>query len=156
MELTWHRATEEALEVLAHSRAEVLRADNKLPETEDLSSHAAGARAYYQRALADGSHVAYLVYDGEALVGTGGVCFYHVLPTYHKPVGYRAYIMNLYTHPDYRRRGIARRTLELLMKEARSRGVDRISLETSTMARPLYESFGFTGMPGEMYLPELN
>lgn len=44
---------------------------------------------YYQKALRDGSHIAYLVFDGERFVGTGGVSFFQVMPTYHNPGGKR-------------------------------------------------------------------
>ena len=92
--------------------------------------------------------------DGERIAGTGGVSFFQVLPTYHNPSGCKAYIMNMYTRPDHRRRGIARRTLDLLVKECRARGVGFIALEATAMGRPLYEQYGFVAMPGEMLLPE--
>lgn len=41
------------------------------------------------------------------MVGTGGISFYQVMPTYHNISGKKAYIMNVYTQPDYRRKGIA-------------------------------------------------
>ena len=42
-----------------------------------------------------------------------------VLPTYHNPTGKKAYIMNMYTAPEYRRQGIALHTLDLLVKDAK-------------------------------------
>ena len=61
--------------------------------------------------------------------------------------------MNMYTAPAYRNRGIAYHTLELLVAEAKKRGVGHISLEATEMGRPLYEKFGFVQMRGEMELP---
>ena len=43
-----------------------------------------------------------------------------VLPTYHNPTGKKAYIMNMYTAPEYRRQGIALHTLDLLVKDAKN------------------------------------
>ena len=37
------------------------------------------------------------------------------MPAYHNPSGEKAYIMNMYTHPEYWRRGIARKLLDLLV-----------------------------------------
>ena len=51
--------------------------------------------AYYKKALADQSHIAYLVYDDDKIIGTGGVSFFEVMPTYHNPTGKKAYIMNM-------------------------------------------------------------
>ena len=95
------------------------------------------------RALTDGSHTAYLVFDGAIFVGSGGVSYFQVMPTYHNPSGCKAYIMNMYTKPEYRRKGIANNTLKLLVEDARCRGINAISLEATRMGRPLYEKFGF-------------
>ena len=52
------------------------------------------------------------------------VCqFYQVMPTYHNPTGKKAYIMNMYTAPEYRRQGIAIHTLDMLVKDAKEQGV---------------------------------
>ena len=85
-----------------------------------------------------GKHIAYLVYDNETFIGAGGVSFYQVMPTYHNPTGKKAYIMNMYTAPEYRRQGIAFHTLELLVNEVKKRGITRISLEATAMGRALY------------------
>lgn len=154
MELIYRKAGAGDLDELVRSRLMVLRAANGLDEKAELPEVERRSFEYYGRALEDGSHVAYLAYDGDVLVGTGGVSFFQVLPTCHNPSGWKAYIMNMYTHPGYRRRGIARRTLELLVQESRSRGIDRISLEATSMGRPLYAACGFVPLPDEMELGE--
>ncbi|MFR1872214.1 MAG: GNAT family N-acetyltransferase, partial [Coprococcus sp.] len=76
-----------------------------------------------------------------------------VMPTYHNVSGNKAYIMNMYTNPNYRRKGIAYKTLKLLVDDARKKGITHISLEATDMGRPLYEKFGFVKMNDEMELP---
>ena len=61
--------------------------------------------------------------------------------------------MNMYTHPEYRRRGIATKMLDILVKEICERGITAISLEATDMGRPLYEKYGFINMENEMELP---
>ena len=107
---------------------------------------------YYKNALETGEHIAYLVYDNETFIGAGGVSFYRVMPTYHNPTGKKAYIMNMYTAPAYRRQGIAFHTLDLLVKVIRKQGVSQITLEATEMGRPLYEKYGFVKMEDEMEL----
>ena len=60
--------------------------------------------------------------------------------------------MNMYTAPEYRRQGIAIYTLDLLVKDARERGVAQIALEATDMGRSLYEKYGFVKMEDEMGL----
>lgn len=79
---------------------------------------------------------------------------FQVMPTYHNPSGKKAYIMNMYTVPEYRRRGIAIKTLDMLIKDTKNKGITSISLEATDMGRPLYEKYGFIKMNDEMELPE--
>ena len=122
MELIYKIASIEDLEVLVKTRIEVLRAANKLDDSVDMSEVEAESRVYYEKALADGSHTAILVFDGDKFAGAGGVSYYTVMPTYHNPSGRKAYIMNMYTKPEYRRRGIAFKTLDLLVSDAKNKG----------------------------------
>lgn len=108
--------------------------------------------AYYKQSLETGEHIAYLLYDNGKFIGAGGVSFYQVMPTYHNPSGKKAYIMNMYIAPEYRRQGIAFHTLDLLVKDAKKQGALQISLEATNMGRPLYEKYGFVKLEDEMEL----
>lgn len=153
MEIRYKRAKIQDLDLLVDTRIEVLRAANRLDGTVDLSLVKRWTRNYYEEALNDQAHIAYLVFSGEEWIGAGGISFFRVMPTYHNPTGWKAYLMNMYTAPAYRRRGIASHTMALLTQEAKRRGVEHISLEATDMGRPLYERFGFVKMEDEMELP---
>lgn len=148
----YRRATPDDIDELVRTRITVLRAANKLSDDADMSAVEKETFAYYRRALESGEHIAYLVYDNGTFIGAGGVSFYQVMPTYHNPSGKKAYIMNMYTAPEYRRQGIALHTLDLLVKDAKEQGVSHISLEATDMGRPLYEKYGFVKMEDEMEL----
>ena len=152
MKLEYKKATIEDLDLLTKTRVEVLRAANELPEDTDMSEVEKQSHDYYKKALVDGSHIAYLIFDGESFVGAGGVSFFQVMPTYHNPSGKKAYIMNMYTVSEYRRRGVAYQTLDKLVQEAKERGIFAISLEATDMGRPLYEKYGIVKMDHEMEL----
>ena len=154
MDLIYKRATLEDINTLVETRIEVLRAANKLCADTDMGEVERQSYLYYQKALSDGSHIAYLVFDESGCIGTGGVSFFQVMPTYHNPSGKKAYIMKMYTNPKYRRKGIAYKTLDMLIKEIKSKGISSISLEATDMGRPLYEKYGFVKMNSEMELPE--
>lgn len=148
----YKKATIADIDELVRTRIIVLRAANKLSNDVDMSLVEKESYEYYKSALETGEHVAYLVYDNETFIGTGGVSFYQVMPTYHNPTGKKAYIMNMYTAPAYRRQGIAFHTLDLLVKDVRKQGVSQITLEATEMGRPLYEKYGFVKMEDEMEL----
>lgn len=152
MKLKYKIASLVDLEILTKTRIEVLRAANQLNADADMSEVEKQSYKYYQKALQDDSHLAYLIFDGDTFVGTGGISYFQVMPTYHNPSGRKAYIMNMYTKPEYRRKGIAMKTLDLLVQDAKKRGVTAISLEATAMGRPLYEKYGFKAMNHEMEL----
>lgn len=153
MELEYRQAAPGDLELLIEIRLTVLRAANQLEENEDLSHLREPTRVYYEKALKSGDHVAYLAFDGGRFVGAGGISFYRVLPTCSNPSGQKGYIMNMYTAPSHRRRGIASHTLRLLTDAALRRGIAEISLEATPAGRPLYEKHGFISSANEMELP---
>ena len=150
MNLTYKKATLEDVDILTATRIEVLRAANKLSDDVDMSEVKKQSYDYYNKALRNGTHIAYLVFDISRVIGAGGVSFFQVMPTYHNPSGKKAYIMNMYTSPEYRRRGIAYKVLDMLVKDAKSMGISAISLEATVMGLPLYEKYGFTKMKNEM------
>ena len=152
MSFLYKKATLNDLEILVQTRIEVLRAANKLPTDTDMTEVEKQSFAYYKKALDDQSHIAYLVYDDDKVIGTGGVGFFKVMPTYHNPTGKKAYIMNMYTKPEYRRQGIAYQTLDMLVQDSKALGISAISLEATDMGRPLYEKYGFVKMENEMKL----
>ena len=154
MTLIYKKATLRDLEILTDTRIEVLRAANQLDDTVDMSEVKEKSYEYYQNALKNDTHLAYLIFDKDIFVGTGGISYYQVMPTYHNPSGKKAYIMNMYTKPEYRRKGIAIKTLDLLVSDAKAKGITAISLEATAMGQPLYEKYGFVKMENEMELPE--
>jgi putative acetyltransferase len=92
----------------------------------------------------------YAAWEGSALVGIGAL----------KALGPEAgEIKSMRTHPSHLRQGVAARMLEHLLAVARSRGYQRVSLETGTgpdfaAADALYRRYGFVnGAPFGEYSP---
>lgn len=148
----YKKATIEDIDEQVRTRITVLRAANKLSDDVDMSLVEKESYEYYKRALETGEHIGYLVYDNGTFIGAGGVSFYQVMPTYHNSTGKKAYIMNMYTAPEYRRQGIAFHTLDLLVKDAKEQDMLQIALEATDMGRPLYERYGFVKKEDEMEL----
>ena len=65
------------------------------------------------------------------------------MPTFDHPTGKRAHLMNVYTRNEYRRQGIARKMVELLIEKTWENGATEISLDATALGRPLYKSLGF-------------
>ena len=76
-------------------------------------------------------------------VACANLCYLSMMPTFSHLTGKRAHLMNVYVKKDFRRKGLAKKMLELLIEEAKSRKVTEISLDATEKGRPLYESMGF-------------
>ena len=63
----------------------------------------------------NGDQTTVLEFDGEKAVGCATICYITVMPTFDHPIGKRAHIMNVYTNADYRRQGIARQMVTMLI-----------------------------------------
>lgn len=77
------------------------------------------------------------------IVGNATLCYTILLPTFSHPSGKRAHLMNVHVEKEFRRKGIARKMLELLVDEAKERGVTEISLDATDDGRKLYEARGY-------------
>lgn len=52
-------------------------------------------------------------------------------------------ILNVYTKPDYRRKGISRRLLTMAIHDAEKNGLSFLELDSTQAGLPLYDSLGF-------------
>lgn len=119
--------------ILTQLRLEGLRTTNRLVADADLSKVEEETHRYYERCFEQNLHAAWLVYDGDCAIGAGGVTFYQVMPTYHNPTGERACIMNIYVHPVYSSKETTMKLLDLLVEEAKERGIHFITLEATAV-----------------------
>ena len=98
---------------------------------------------YLAKGLAENSLCLWAAEDESRLVGMSCLNFFFLPPNDRCMSGKTAYLGNMYTHPDYRRRGIAKALLARNMSEARKRKVERLILNPTEMGRRLYEAAGF-------------
>ncbi|MCL2637962.1 MAG: GNAT family N-acetyltransferase [Oscillospiraceae bacterium] len=109
---------------------------------------------YFTAGLLDGSLVVFLAEDSESgkIVGTSGIMFWRHLPSPVSLDGRKAVIANMYTLPEYRKRGIATELMKLQIEEAKMRGVKVINLSATDMGRAVYEKLGFKADENEMVI----
>jgi GNAT superfamily N-acetyltransferase len=90
-----------------------------------------------------GSTRAWVIEDAGRIVASGALKFTDWLP---RPDGLRRglmYVHSVYTVPEYRRPGFARRILNAMIDYCRDNGWPRLTLHASDMGRSLYEDLGF-------------
>ena len=142
-------ATNDDIELLMSSRLEMLKVVNNLPSDYEYTEEIVRESRDY---FLNGDHITVLAIDDGKVIGCASMSFMWIMPTFSHPTGKRAHLMNVYTRSEYRRQGIARKMVNMLIDETWKRGATEISLDATTMGRPLYESLGFTNSTEGMVL----
>jgi len=96
-----------------------------------------------EEALGDGSYRGWLAMSDGDIVGGGGVllCSWPASPK--DPLLLRPIILNVYTEPEFRGRGVARRIMNAILDWLRDQEFASVSLHASDAGRHLYEGLGF-------------
>lgn len=123
-------------------------ADEKPWDAEGL---ALANRQYYEEHLGL-DHIACIAsVDGED-IACGAICLQTEMPSPDNPSGKSAYVMNMYTKPEFRHHGVASDVLRHLIARAQQLGAEKIYLEATDCGAPLYAELGFEQMQGMMKL----
>jgi len=138
------------IEALVEMRIELLRVAAALGVPANLSDaewKAVGnaVRKYFSEALANGKHYGVVAEADGKLVACGGIVYMERPPYQGNFAGLEAYLMNMYTLPEWRGRGVGAAIVDALLKESRRAGAKRVSLDAEPHARRLYEKAGFHG-----------
>ena len=103
------------------------------------------SRPSIQCYLADGSYRGWFAIAEQGRVA-GGVGLL-ITPLVSGPLApeniNRAYLLNVYTYPEFRKRGLARQLTQKAIDYCRAERFNVLWLHASKYGRPLYESMGF-------------
>ncbi len=133
-------AGSEDIELLMSSRLEMLRIVNDLDDDYQFDEELKRCSRDY---FLNGDQTTILALDEGKVIGCASMSYMWIMPTFSHPSGKRAHLMNVYTNKDYRRQGIARKMVNMLIDDAWNKGATEISLDATKSGRPLYESLGF-------------
>jgi len=146
------KATAADAPVIARHRARMFQDMGQLPP-DVFDSLLIAAEMRLRDALAAGEYVGWLAMgaDGDAVVGGAGAQRRLVLPHPSRlpdgavavAEGRHAIVLNVYTEPAWRRRGVAEELMRHVLRWAEEERLDRLVLHASDQGRALYERLGF-------------
>jgi GNAT superfamily N-acetyltransferase len=100
-------------------------------------------RDYFAKQLSGFHFAAFFAEAAGKVIGTGGVVVFDVPPSPSNPGGAEGYVMNMYTEPEWRGKGVAHAIVDALVKHAYGEGARRMWLRTTDDGERVYERFGF-------------
>ena len=106
MMITYRKAVLSDVEKLAEIRGMMLKEMNNVTSEEERMNIEQANLEYFRKVLCDDTFIAWIAIDNEEVIATSGLSFSVVPPFFPVLDGKVAYIMNMYTLPSYRKRGI--------------------------------------------------
>jgi len=113
-------------------------------DEEQLNAMIAAFRPWLHQKMMSGEYLAWMALGSDGVIVAGlGLWLMDWPPHLVSPGSPRGNILNVYTLPDFRRQGIARRLIEVALDWCRSNGIRNVILHASDEGKPLYRTMGF-------------
>jgi ribosomal protein S18 acetylase RimI-like enzyme len=113
-------------------------------DTEPLIRLQTPFNEWMSACIASGEYVGLLaVTESGEVVSGAGLWLHQWFPSSVAPSGRRGYILNVYTEPEHRRHGLAKRLVQGCIDHCKALDITVVLLHASQFGRPIYESMGF-------------
>lgn len=99
---------------------------------------------YFDKAINENRVFAFLAEQDDQPLSFGAMVLKKIPGDFNQPIYLEGDILNMYTVPFARQKGISAMILQELLNEARKRGVSKVSLHTTKDGEKLYRKFGFS------------
>ena len=144
MDITYHEATLQDMETLVLLRLEFALelAGPQNQETIDLLNQ--NLLKHFKELTANLSVISFLAKYGDEAVGIGSMHIRQMPGNFKNLSGKWGYIMNMYTAPSFRRKGICSTLLNLLTEKGKQMGVTAFELHATEHGELVYKREGFT------------
>jgi GNAT superfamily N-acetyltransferase len=149
---TMRRVCNGDIDALVEMRLRLLQETHFASAGKDFAEMERSFRSYFEKYIPSGEYIGWVVESKGQVIGTGGMVYWHKPPLDGDSSGREAYIMNMYTFPDWRGRGIASQLMDKLIEEARAAGIRRIRLHASETGARVYITKGFRFNSSDMIL----
>ena len=153
---TIRRAGPPEIPLLVSLRSEFLselrqRAHVGAPAMSPVNLEASTAE-YLARAIPSGQYAGWLAEEAGVAVGMAGCLFFERPPMERPGAALEGRVVNVYTRPGWRGRGIGQALMREVVAHARSVGARRLRLGATTEGRRIYDLLGFLPVANEMEL----
>jgi predicted acetyltransferase len=150
-DITYYKAEKRDLQILVDLRVEFLVefwGEQSMQAIDELKN---GLTEYYDHALNDNSYICYLARIDNTVAGIGGMIIRQQAGNFKNPTGIVGYIMNMYTNPSFRKKGICVSILNLLLEEGKEQGIKLFELHATKEGEQVYPKQGFKIHPEPTY-----
>jgi GNAT superfamily N-acetyltransferase len=126
---------------IADHRAHMFREMGIAAQFEDM---AVATELWLRHAIPSKIYLGWIAESKQGEVAGGGGLI--VMPWPPGPVTMDprcGFVFNVYTQPQHRKQGLARRLMEAMHDYCRAEGIERVVLNASTFGKPIYDAMGY-------------
>jgi len=146
------QATSDDIEALTDLRVAFFEDIGDITDEKHAEAFREATYRYLSEALPQGNFLAWVAEEDGQIVGTSGLIFFEQAPTPTNLVGTEGYVLNIYTVPQWRCKGIARTLLEEIIRYVKNTGAPQLWLYATGEGRSVYEKLGFIALTDAMGL----
>lgn len=128
---------------LVELRIAYLQDQNSKEQLGDLTLLAQNLYAFFEKAIRNNELVAVVAQEQQKICAVALLSIVDRPPRTAQDSGRIGTIYNVYTYPEYRKRGMATAVMKKLLEEARKINVTSVDLLASEQGVYLYEKLGF-------------
>ncbi|MBS1370558.1 MAG: GNAT family N-acetyltransferase [Lentisphaeria bacterium] len=136
------RADDADREALAQIRYEFVQSKQQQISPEKERQLKKRLSEYFQKHL-NRDCFGYLAEENGEIAAVALLVVFEKPANLHFPTGKTGLVMNVYTRPAYRRRGLATDVLRLMIEDAKKLGLSYLELGATEQGAPVYRKLGF-------------
>ncbi len=140
---TIRQATVDDVDTIARQRLAMFH-DMGVPDEAGLQAMDASFRVWLTEKFKIERYVGWFAVADDQVIAGAGLWINDWIPHPYDARTRRGYILNVYTEPAFRGRGIARRLVAGALDYCRQQQIHIVALHASDAGRPIYELLGFT------------
>lgn len=143
MEISYTKATIDDVSALVDNRILFALELSDGQSEENIQSLRNQMTNYFSKAILDNTCISFIAKCGEVVAGIGSVHLRDMPGNFKNPSGKWGYIMNMYTIPSFKRKGVCKNILNLLVEEGKKFGITAFELHATKEGEKVYSQEGF-------------
>lgn len=145
-------ATLDDIEILTNLRVTFLDEIGDISNDQQRQAFRDATAAYLRRAMPQGKILSWLAEADGQILATSALIPFEQAPTPFNLSGMGGYVLNIYTVPEWRGRGLARTLMETIIAYAQATGIAELWLYATDQGMPVYKRVGFVPISDAMGL----
>jgi len=141
---TLREATLDDLLNLVYQRRVMFIEATGIQDEEALDRMDTAYKKYIEKNMPEGNFKAWFINKNDAIVAGGAISIYEQPPRPQDDTLRYIYVHSVYTEPEYRHQGFAKKIMEAIINWCRENGFKTLTLHAVEASKQLYSSFGFS------------